>query len=661
MATNTMRSYFTQQSTSYGVVEIPDDPVTVANIPTIVGCSLSCWDMSTPDPKRLPVDKETLSRTYGKRKRYFQSDWLEKHNWLVLCKTDVRAYCQLCRYAVSTKLEVFTDWKDGSKMSLRHESSKIHKQAFMTIQHELRAAPINQQIEESTKNVHDDRRTCLEEQVKSLRYLARQGLPIRNSDEENGNLTQLLKLSENCNMKRYLADNNYLSHHINTELIKEMYRLVMKRLLDQIKSASFFSIVIDEARDISGIEQLVVVLRWVSDDYTVFEDVIGFHQADLCDADSIVKIIKTVLLSVGLDIQQLRGQTYDGASVLQGHKTGVAKQILQINPKALSTHCLNHSLNLILQEAASTNDIVSGAFTAVQSICSIIRASPKRLAVFKKIQIQSVIGGSLLHQRSLKPLCETRWTCRTSSLCSILDNYEVILETLEEVTKSGGSTKGAKESPQLLCYLEKFSTVFGLKMCLLLFSPTENMATQLQSKQLDASAVKTIKSGLLRHLKDMRSDSFFKELYNSSKTMCQELEFEPPTLPRRIRAPKKITKDYHGVPNRDHGCDTPEKYYKTQFFSVIDSMTNKIEQRFDQETLNYLISLEDLTISAAKGDEFHITETVQENLEGDVDVPKLSSELNLLASFVKEVQPRKLRNLAGKFFLKPKLKIRFPQ
>ena len=52
-----------------------------------------------------------------------------------------------------------------------------------------------------------------------------------------------------------------------------------------------------------------------------------------------------------------------------------------------------------------------------------------------------------------------------------------------------------------------------------------------------------------------------------------------------------------------------------------------------------MISLEDLTISAAKGDEFRITETVQENLEGDVDVPKLSSELNLLASFVKEVQP----------------------
>ena len=52
-----------------------------------------------------------------------------------------------------------------------------------------------------------------------------------------------------------------------------------------------------------------------------------------------------------------------------------------------------------------------------------------------------------------------------------------------------------------------------------------------------------------------------------------------------------------------------EKYYKTQFFSVIDLMTNKIYQRFDQKKSNYLISLEELTISAAKG-----------NLEGDVDI-----------------------------------------
>ena len=103
----------------------------------------------------------------------------------------------------------------------------------------------------------------------------------------------------------------------------------------------------------------------------------------------------------------------------------------------LAIHCLNDSSNLILQEAGSTDDIVSGVFTAVQSICSTITASSKRLTVFKKIQVQSFNGNlySLLHQRSLQPLNETRWTCRTLTLCIILDNYEVVLKTLEKSPK----------------------------------------------------------------------------------------------------------------------------------------------------------------------------------------------------------------------------------
>ena len=54
----------------------------------------------------------------------------------------------------------------------------------------------------------------------------------------------------------------------------------------------------------------------------------------------------------------------------------------------------------------------------------------------------------------------------------------------------------------------------------------------------------------------------------------QKLDFEPPILPRKIRAPKKITKDNYGDQNRDHGCDTTEKYYITQYCSVIELMTN---------------------------------------------------------------------------------------
>ena len=48
-------------------------------------------------------------------------------------------------------------------------------------------------------------------------------------------------------------------------------------LLNQIRAVQFYSIVINETRDFSGMS---VVIRWVGDDYIVYEDLIGMHQAD---------------------------------------------------------------------------------------------------------------------------------------------------------------------------------------------------------------------------------------------------------------------------------------------------------------------------------------------------------------------------------------------
>ena len=60
-----------------------------------------------------------------------------------------------------------------------------------------------------------------------------------------------------------------------------------------------------------------MVIRWVGDDNIIYEDLIGMHHVDKCNANSIVKILKTVLFSMNLDIMQVRCQTYDGASDLQ--------------------------------------------------------------------------------------------------------------------------------------------------------------------------------------------------------------------------------------------------------------------------------------------------------------------------------------------------------
>ena len=148
-----------------------------------------------------------------------------------------------------------------------------------------------------------------------------------------------------------------------------------------------------------------------------------------------------------------------------------------------------------------------------------------------------------------------------------------------------------------------------------------------------------IKDSLLRYLNDLRSDAIFSKLFDDSKEMCSDLSLEEPSLPRRQRVPKKMH-DYYGSLSKDHACDTVEQYYKTQYFEVIDLLTTKIKERFDQETLKHLISIEDLVVQAAKGDDnIVIGQKLEDHIKGDLDVDGLSRELQILSKYIPEVDP----------------------
>ena len=399
---------------------------------------------------------------------------------------------------------------------------------------------------------------------------------------------------------------------------------------------------IDETRDISGVEQLTIVLRWVEDNYNINEDMIGLHQADKVDAESLLKILTSVFASLNLDISSLRGQTYDGAAVLQGAHSGVGTRILQLNSKAMLTHCLNHNLNLVLQEAASKDPMISKVFGVVQSIGNIIRASPKRLAIFKEFQIQAsyASGDSCpTNLQSLKPLCPTRWTCRTSSIASVILNYEPLLETLEQIASAGGTTEGAKAAPGLLANMESFETVLGLQICLKIFAPAEEIARGLQAKNIDARTVNRLRSGLLKYFSDMRCEECFGKLYREAEQQCKDLNLGTPTLPRKRRTQKKIGDYMRGTPSTDHGWTSPLEFYRHQFYAILDLVSGRTRERFDCKTLDHLTAIEDLLVNGANGEIPEVGVLLQKNLEGDVDVKRLVTQLACFTSFLKQWNP----------------------
>ena len=134
--------------------------------------------------------------------------------------------------------------------------------------------------------------------------------------------------------------------------MKIMAMKVLHNLIAPIQAATFICIMADETTDAANKEQVVVCLRWVDNDF------IGLYEVESTEAS----VIRNVFKRLDIPIAKLQGQCYDGASAMSGSKAGVAKQILDEQPKAIYTHCYGHSLNLACSDTIRQSKIIKNAF-----------------------------------------------------------------------------------------------------------------------------------------------------------------------------------------------------------------------------------------------------------------------------------------------------------
>ena len=117
-----------------------------------------------------------------------------------------------------------------------------------------------------------------------------------------------------------------------------------------------------------------------------------------------------------------------GASAMSGIKSGVAKQICDIEPRALFTHCYGHALNLAASDVLKQSKLMNDALDLTREITKLIKCSPRREGIFQGLK-EKLEGRST---QSIRVLCPTRWTVKANSLTSILTNYETLQDTWEE-------------------------------------------------------------------------------------------------------------------------------------------------------------------------------------------------------------------------------------
>ena len=135
----------------------------------------------------------------------------------------------------------------------------------------------------------------------------------------------------------------------------------------------------DEVTYAANHEQFVLCLCWVNDDLNPHEEFIGLQSVPNIAADTLVAVIRDVLIRMNLSITNYRGQCYYGASNMVGAKSRVATQIKNYEPRGILTQCYGYALQLAVGDTVKGIKLLGNTLDTTCEISKLLKFSPKRV------------------------------------------------------------------------------------------------------------------------------------------------------------------------------------------------------------------------------------------------------------------------------------------
>ncbi|XP_065683286.1 52 kDa repressor of the inhibitor of the protein kinase-like [Hydra vulgaris] len=488
----------------------------------------------------IPNEDYIFPKNSGRQFRYL---WLKEFSWLRYSKSTDGAFCLSC--------VLF-----GNKFKLRSGISQ----------------PINVIIDTNVKEKIIKNCKILRPIVDAIIFCGQTNTPLRGHRNDSQYLPEAGECSKcgtGCFNKllnfAVRNGNDVLGSHLNNcsknasyisktsqnEIIKCCGEEISKSILSEVRKNVFFSIIADEACDSSTKEQMSLVLRFVDSDFNIREDFIQFiHCSEGVKGKDLFNVLLNCVSNLNLDIKNCRGQGYDGASSVSGYINGLSAQVLNINSKALYTHCHSHRLNLSVSESCNVQ-LVSEVFNKVRELSYFFNYSENR---------QKFLEASILerepqtHKKKLKDICRTRWIERIDGLNTFLEHYLSIFHALYIMASPESSVNKdtQNKSSTFLNSIGTFQFVFTLVVTTRVFDFTLPVTRLLQSKTINILEGLHLITALKNTFISIRNDidSFHNNCYEAACLLSSKAEIfvlKPRTCfiqKNRSNVPSESVSDY---------------------------------------------------------------------------------------------------------------------
>lgn len=577
-------------------------------------------------------------------------------NWLVYSISKNSVYCFCCKLFElrNSKHNKFiqgqNDWQHLAMYLDRHEKKSSHLNNYKKWT-ELTAALKSKTCIDYLQQLAIDKEgkrwyEVIKRIIFVIQFLATQNLAFRGKsnklyERNNGNFLKCIEMLEKFDpfilehTRRVTKDADfknmpsYLGDKIQNEILALLASNIKNHIIDLCQQNKYFSVILDCTPDVSHTEQISVIFRFVHfnsknkkvevrEHFLAFFPILDATGAGLCS------FLTDLLKTLNLDISNLRGQGYDNGANMRGKNIGLQKRILNLNPRAFYVPCSNHSLNLIINDAANINHETIGFFTIIQELYKLFSSSTYRWDILTK----HVDG------LTLKPLSETRWSSRIDAIKPLFKHLPEVYDALFEIYDSSKLDEQIKY--QAKCLAEKIATLSFI-CCVRIWHDILNQVNFvnkiLQTSSMNTQRALDALNDLNKFLNDYRSDDSFKEIVESSKLVAKEIDAECVFFSKRPLRRRKKTKQFD-YEHEDEIIENPEISFKVNFFlRIIDQSLASLQERFTllKEHMNSFQFLYMLSTSQNKETLLRSCKQLQQKLthenQTDIDAEDLCEEI----------------------------------
>ena len=336
---------------------------------------------------------------------------------------------------------------------------------------------------------------------------------------------------------------SYLSLNVCEEFIQLMGQKVLDEIISRVKLAKYFAISVDSTPDITHVDQLTFILRYVSPEGCIEERFVKFLPIESYAGEALFNSVMNVLEEMGIDINNCRGQCYDNASNMSGAYKGVQARIKQISTLAQWVPCAAHTLNLV-------------------GVNSVSRAG---LQPNENQRIET-----------LKSLSDTRWSAHAVANKALCQNYAGIQQSLLNIADDEHQNWSTREEARALYKkMNKLEIALMCNMWNTILQRFQGVSTALQAVELDlCNAVDLVRS-LREYVAGLRDqfDTFETAARNMSPTMSHEYKADTQRKKKRKRQADESSEPECELSGR-------RRFHTSVYICVIDRLVSELDRRY---------------------------------------------------------------------------------